>query len=275
MKKAIVLLSGGLDSSTALYVAKNEGFDEVYALTFEYGQKHDKEIESAKAVARAAGVKEHKFVRLLLNQWGDCSLTNPAVQIDKGNVNRTDIPATYVPARNMVFLSVAASYADALEISDLFIGVSETDYSGYVDCRESFIKAMEEAVNLGTVLGAEKKRRITIHAPLTDATNNMINERALSMMKPTAVLINAARGGIVDEAALYMALKEHRIYGAALDATEIEPACGSPLALLDNCILTPHAGAATREASLKMGLLAAQNVIDVLRGKECRYIVNE
>ena len=116
---------------------------------------------------------------------------------------------------------------------------------------------------------------ITIHAPLTDTTKNMINERALSMMKPTAVLINAARGGIVDEAALYMALKEHRIYGAALDATEIEPACGSPLALLDNCILTPHAGAATREASLKMGLLAAQNVIDVLRGKECRYIVNE
>lgn len=116
---------------------------------------------------------------------------------------------------------------------------------------------------------------ITIHAPLTDTTNNMINERVLSMMKPTAVLINAARGGIVDEAALYMALKEHRIYGAALDATEIEPTCGSPLALLDNCILTPHAGAATREASLKMGLLAAQNVIDVLRGKECRYIVNE
>ena len=97
MKKAIVLLSGGLDSSTALYVAKNERFDEVYALTFEYGQKHDKEIESAKAVARAAGVKEHKFVRLLLNQWGDCSLTNPAIQIDKGNVNRTDIPATYMP----------------------------------------------------------------------------------------------------------------------------------------------------------------------------------
>ena len=155
MKKAIVLLSGGLDSSTALYVAKNEGFDELYVLTFEYGQKHDKEIESAKAVARAAGVKEHKFVRLLLNQWGDCSLTNPA---------------TYVPARNMVFLSVAASYADALEISDLFIGVSETDYSGYVDCRESFIKAMEEAVNLGTVLGAEKKRRITIHAPFLHMT---------------------------------------------------------------------------------------------------------
>lgn len=170
MKKAIVLLSGGLDSSTALYVAKNEGFDELYVLTFEYGQKHDKEIESAKAVARAAGVKEHKFVHLLLNQWGDCSLTNPAVQIDKGNVNRTDIPATYVPARNMVFLSVAASYADALEISDLFIGVSETDYSGYVDCRESFIKAMEEAVNLGTVLGAEKKRRITIHAPFLHMT---------------------------------------------------------------------------------------------------------
>lgn len=170
MKKAIVLLSGGLDSSTALYVAKNEGFGEVYALTFEYGQKHEKEIESAKAIARAAGVKEHKFVKLMLNQWGNCSLTRAEVEIDNGNVDRKDIPSTYVPARNMVFLSVAASYADALDISDLFIGVSETDYSGYVDCRADFIKAMEEAINLGTVLGAEKKRRITIHAPFLHMT---------------------------------------------------------------------------------------------------------
>lgn len=115
---------------------------------------------------------------------------------------------------------------------------------------------------------------ITLHAPLTEQTRNLVDARALSMMKPTAILINAARGGIVDETALYAALKEHRIHAAALDATEIEPACGSPLATLDNCILTPHAGAATREASLKMGLLAAQNVIDVLTGKDCRYIVN-
>lgn len=170
MKKAIVLLSGGLDSSTALYVAKKEGFDELYALTFEYGQKHDREIRSASAIAKAVGVKEHKIVRLMLNAWKGSSLTDPDVVIQDGNADRTDIPDTYVPARNMVFLSVAASYADALDITDIFIGVSEMDYSGYVDCREEFIRSMEQTINLGTVLGAEKKQKITIHAPFLRMT---------------------------------------------------------------------------------------------------------
>ena len=157
MKKAIVLLSGGLDSSTALYLAQSQGFDEIYAITFEYGQKHDKELKSAIAIAKAAGVKEHKIVNLLLNQWSGCALTDPDMEVEDGHIERQDIPSTYVPARNMVFLSVAASWADALDITDIFIGVSEVDYSGYVDCREEFIKAMENAINLGTVLGAEKK----------------------------------------------------------------------------------------------------------------------
>ena len=146
MKKAIVLLSGGLDSTTALYVAQSQGFDEIYALTFVYGQKHERELESAKAVAKAAGVKEHKVVNLLLNQWDGCSLTDPKMEVADGNLERKDIPDTYVPARNMVFLSVAASWADALGITDIFIGVSEVDYSGYVDCREEFIQAMEKAI---------------------------------------------------------------------------------------------------------------------------------
>lgn len=165
MKKAIVLLSGGLDSTTALYLAKDQGFDELYALTFEYGQKHGKELQCAGTVARTAGVKEHRVVKLLLNQWNGCALTDPALEIEDGKLSRQDIPATYVPARNMVFLSVAASWADALEITDIFIGVSEVDYSGYVDCRNEFIRSMEATVNLGTVLGAEKKRHITLHAP--------------------------------------------------------------------------------------------------------------
>ena len=170
MKKAIVLLSGGLDSSTALYVAKKEGFDELYALTFEYGQKHDREIRSASAIAKAVGVREHKIVRLMLNAWKGSSLTDPDVVIQDGDADQTDIPDTYVPARNMVFLSVAASYADALDITDIFIGVSEMDYSGYVDCREEFIRSMEQTINLGTVLGAEKKQKITIHAPFLRMT---------------------------------------------------------------------------------------------------------
>ncbi len=170
MKKAIVLLSGGLDSTTALYVAQSQGFDELYALTFQYGQKHDKEIRSAVAIAKQAGVKEHKIVELLLNQWKGCSLTDPEMTIHDGDVARNTIPDTYVPARNMVFLSVAASYADALGITDIFIGVSEVDYSGYVDCREEFIRSMEQTVNLGTVLGAEQKRKITLHAPFLHMT---------------------------------------------------------------------------------------------------------
>lgn len=170
MKKAIVLLSGGLDSTTALYLAKSQGFDEIYAITFKYGQKHDKELRSAIAIAQAAGVREHKVVELLLNQWSGCALTDPELEVEDGNIQRQDIPATYVPARNMVFLSVAASWADALDITDIFIGVSEVDYSGYVDCREEFIRAMETAINLGTVLGAEKKQHIQLHAPFMHMT---------------------------------------------------------------------------------------------------------
>ena len=153
-----------------MYVAKSQGFDEIYALTFLYGQKHDRELRSAAEVAKAAGVKEHKTVRLMLNEWDGCSLTDPKMEVEDGNLERTDIPDTYVPARNMVFLSVAASWADALGVADIFIGVSEVDYSGYVDCREEFIRAMEQAVNLGTVLGAEKKQHITLHAPFMHLT---------------------------------------------------------------------------------------------------------
>lgn len=195
MKKAIVLLSGGLDSSTALYVAKNQGFDEIYALTFEYGQKHDKEIDSARTIARVAGVKEHKIVRLFLDRWGGSSLTDPTMEIQDGNVERTDIPDTYVPARNMVFLSIAASYADALGITDIFLGVSETDYSGYVDCREVFVKAMEEVINLGTVLGAEKKQRIRLHAPFLHMTKAEEIRLGLSLGVDFGLTWSCYRGG--------------------------------------------------------------------------------
>jgi 7-cyano-7-deazaguanine synthase len=169
-KRAIVLLSGGLDSTTLLYLARSAGFDELYALTFLYGQKHDRELVSARAVAKAIGVKEHKVVNLSLNDWGHSALTDEGTPIPEGGEREGTTPATYVPARNMVFLAVAASYADALGITDIFIGVSQVDYSGYVDCRESFILAMEEAINEGTVLGAEEKRRVHVHAPFLHAS---------------------------------------------------------------------------------------------------------
>ena len=114
---------------------------------------------------------------------------------------------------------------------------------------------------------------ITLHAPYTEETKNMVDSRRLKEMKSTAVLVNTARGGIVDEEALYQALKEGEIGAAALDATLVEPACGSPLATLPNCILTPHAGAATYEAGRNMGMLAAQNVLDVLTTGTCPHLV--
>jgi 7-cyano-7-deazaguanine synthase len=169
MKKAVVLLSGGLDSTVAAYLAKNKGF-KIYALSFDYGQKHLRELQCAHETANVLQVAEHKIVRLDLSGWGTSALTNATVEIEEGDVNRSDIPQTYVPARNMVFLSVAASYAEAIKAQDIFIGVSQVDYSGYVDCRESFINAMQNAINQGTTMAVEEGKPITIHAPFIEMT---------------------------------------------------------------------------------------------------------
>ena len=169
MKRAVVLLSGGLDSSVAIHLAKSEGF-EVYALSFDYGQKHNKELECAKATALKVGAAAHNIVTLQLNLWGGSSLTDSAMEVEDGDVTRTDIPMAYVPARNMVFLSVAASFAEAIGAQDIFIGVSEVDYSGYVDCREEFIRSMEETINKGTVMAAEHGKKIRIHTPFINKT---------------------------------------------------------------------------------------------------------
>lgn len=171
MKKAVVLLSGGLDSSVVIHLAKSEGYN-VYALSFDYGQKHNKELECAKATAKSVGAKEHNIVTLQLNLWGGSSLTDTNMVVEDGDVTRTDIPDTYVPARNMVFLSVAASYAEAVGAQDIFIGVSEVDYSGYVDCRQEFIDSMENTINMGTVAAVENGKKFKIHAPFINKTKS-------------------------------------------------------------------------------------------------------
>ncbi len=178
MKKAVVLLSGGLDSATALYLAKSEGY-ETHCLSFNYGQRHDKELMSAKKVAQAAGAKEHIVVDAGISAWGGSALTDPNIDVPKAEEATEGIPATYVPARNMIFLAYAASYAEAIGAQDIFIGVSEVDYSGYVDCRQAFIDAMENAINMGTVCAVEEGRKIKIHAPFVNMKKS--EEIALGM----------------------------------------------------------------------------------------------
>jgi 7-cyano-7-deazaguanine synthase len=171
MKRAVILLSGGLDSAVALWLAKSQGY-ETHTLSFDYGQKHKRELEAAAKLSALAGASDHRVVGINMDQWGGSSLTDKNREVEDGRVDRTDIPVTYVPARNMVFLSLAASYAEAIEAQDIFIGVSQVDYSGYVDCRESFIQAMEAAINQGTVMAAEHNKPIRVNAPFIYKTKS-------------------------------------------------------------------------------------------------------
>jgi 7-cyano-7-deazaguanine synthase len=162
MKKAVILLSGGLDSATTLAIARNDGF-ECYALSMHYGQRHRAELDAARRVAMSQGAVEHKIIALDLEQIGGSALTDRDIAVpDKPTEG---IPITYVPARNTVFLSLALGWAEVLDVSDLFIGVNAVDYSGYPDCRPEFIRAFEKVANLATRAGVEGAR-FTIHTPL-------------------------------------------------------------------------------------------------------------
>lgn len=175
LKPAVVLLSGGLDSATALAVAKRDGFT-VYAMTFRYGQRHGVEIEAARRVALAQGVAKHVVVDIDLRQWGGSALTSDvAVPKDRDvDEHRDEIPVTYVPARNTIFLSFALAWAETLDSQAIFIGVNALDYSGYPDCRPEYIAAFEQMANLATRAGVEGTARLTIHAPLQHLTKAQI-----------------------------------------------------------------------------------------------------
>ena len=166
-RKAVCLLSGGLDSSTCLALARREGFD-CYALSFDYGQRHRVELESAARVAASLGALEHRTIRFDLRQFGHSALTSD-VAVPKGRSAKEmsgDIPITYVPARNTIFLSFALAWAEVLEAADIFIGVNALDYSGYPDCRPEYIEAFERMANLATKSGVEGRTRITLQTPL-------------------------------------------------------------------------------------------------------------
>lgn len=174
---AVVLLSGGLDSTTVLAVARSQGFDCV-ALSFDYSQRHVVELEAARRVASASGVERHVVARIDLRAFGGSALTADLdVPKDRpGAEMETGIPITYVPARNTIFLSFALAWAETLDASDIFIGVNALDYSGYPDCRPEFISAFETMANLATRAGVEGRTRTVVHAPLMELTKAGIIE---------------------------------------------------------------------------------------------------
>ena len=174
-KKAVVLLSGGLDSATTLAVACRDGF-QCYALTFAYGQRHNREIEAAKKVAESLGTAEHRIIEIDLGKFGGSALTDEAIEVprDRADLDGSQIPATYVPARNTIFLSYALAWAEVLGAFDIFIGVNSTDYSGYPDCRAEFIAAFEKTANLATAAAIEDKGQYRIHTPIIEMTKAQI-----------------------------------------------------------------------------------------------------
>src|SRR5579871_6510564 len=183
--KAIVLLSGGLDSTTTLAIAKQEGFAP-HALTFRYGQRHELEIEAAQRVAARLGVEQHIIVDIDLRLFGGSALTSD-IAVPKGRDLAEmghGIPVTYVPARNTIFLSFALAWAEVLEANDIFIGVNALDYSGYPDCRPEFIQAFERMSNLATKTGVEGRTRMRIRTPLIQLSKADIVRLARELNAP-------------------------------------------------------------------------------------------
>ena len=176
-RKAIVLLSGGLDSATVLAMAKSEGY-ECYCLSVDYHQRHIAELEAAKRVAQTLGATEHRIFQLDLSNFGGSALTDSAIAVPQSPTQ--GIPITYVPARNTIMLSLAMAWAEVLDARNIFIGVNALDYSGYPDCRSEYVEAFERMANLATKSGVEG-RTVKIHAPLIDMTKAQIIQRGTAL----------------------------------------------------------------------------------------------
>ncbi|MGA3280166.1 MAG: 7-cyano-7-deazaguanine synthase QueC [Smithella sp.] len=180
--KAVILLSGGVDSATTLAIAKNLGFD-IYALSFRYGQRHAVELEAALRIAKRYNVVRHLIVDIDLRKIGGSALTAD-IKVPKNRdaeEMKKDIPATYVPARNTIFLSYALAWAEVLGVGDIFIGVNVLDYSGYPDCRPEYIAAYEKMANLATKAGVEGKQKLKIHTPLIRMSKSQIIKKGIEL----------------------------------------------------------------------------------------------
>jgi 7-cyano-7-deazaguanine synthase len=182
-KKALILVSGGLDSATTLAIARQMGFD-CFALTFRYGQRHKIEIEAAKRVCASLGTIGHRIIDIDLAQFGGSALTDSAISVPKDSDQigtQGEIPITYVPARNLVFLSFALAWAEVLGAFDVFIGVNELDYSGYPDCRPEFIEAFQKVANLATATATQGKGTYKIHTPIIEMTKAGIIQKGTEL----------------------------------------------------------------------------------------------
>ena len=198
-KKAIVLLSGGLDSTTTLAIAKKEGFG-VYALSFDYGQRHRIELEKAQKIAKKFGVIDHQIMTIDLRQFGGSALTD-SIEVPihrEEKIMGKEIPVTYVPARNTIFLSFCLAYAEVNNVLHIFLGVNAVDYSGYPDCRPEFIAAFEKLANIATKASMEGKEKLKIHTPLIQLTKAEIILKGLELdidYSLTHSCYNPERGG--------------------------------------------------------------------------------
>ena len=181
MKRAVVLLSGGLDSATTLALARAGGFD-CHALSFQYGQRHGVELDCARRVAASMGVEDHRVMTIDLRVFGGSALTADDIEVPKSAdvVDGAAIPVTYVPARNTIFLSMALGFAEVLGANDIFIGVNAVDYSGYPDCRPAFVAAFERVANLATRAGVEGQM-LRVQAPLIDMSKAAIIQRGIEL----------------------------------------------------------------------------------------------
>ena len=182
-KKAVIVLSGGLDSTTCAAIAKADGFDELYGLTFFYGQRHEKELERAAATALRMGFKEHQVLHVPIDKVGGGALIDGSeLPVGRGiHEMSVEVPTTYITFRNGIFLSIAAAYAEARGADAIYTGVTAVDYSGYPDCRKEFIEAMEKAIEIGTKAGSQDGRKIKIMTPLLFLNKKAIIARGLEL----------------------------------------------------------------------------------------------
>ena len=191
--KAIILLSGGIDSTTAMAIAKSKG-KEIYSLSFRYGQRHSIELEASKKIAQFLGAKEHKIIDIDLRQFGASALTDeidvPKHESVEEIEKQKEIPITYVPARNTIFLSYALGWAEVLKADSIYIGVTAVDYSGYPDCRPEFIEAFEKMANLATKTGVTKETVLKIDTPLINLSKAQIIQTGSKLGEDYSITIS-------------------------------------------------------------------------------------